>query len=572
MKTEIIEKIEALLNHEDIMSVGAEFKTLTDEFYKIINEEERLFEIEKLNRIEAGEKAEDIQKPEDALVERFKAALQGFKSKRKALNEAKKAEEAANLAVKKGLIGELKELVANEEHIGKAIKAIQNIQSRWREVGPIPRDTRQDIQKEYSHLMDDFQYNINIYKEIKEHDLTKNGALKEAVIEKLKALDSEKSIKIVEQKLHQLQDEWNDIGGTTAEAWEKLKDNYWNTVNALYSKIRDFYDGRRAEQKENIVKKLALIDKVDEILAGEPNDTKTWKKATDQILAIQAEWKTIGFGPKKENEIVWKGFRAKCDQFFDAKNEFFKDINADFDKVKDKKEALIAKLDGIEDSDDWSGTTKLIVSLQKQWKQLGSAGQRNENKLWKKFRGPIDAFFAKKDAHFEGLDKANEGNLTLKEQLISKIENYQLTKDVTANIAQLQEFSKAFTDIGNVAFKEKDRIYNAYKTALDAKYNALKMDTSEKEAILYKAKIESIYNSPNVEREIDREAQFLRKKIDTLIKEKAQVETNLSFFGNSDPKNPLLKTVTKQIDGLNKDIKSFKSKLKALYNYDQESE
>lgn len=572
MKKEIIEKIETLVNHEDILSVGDEFKTLTDSFYKIINEEERLFEIEKLERIEAGEKEEDIQQPSDLLVDQFKEIISAFKSKRKVVIEDKKAEESKNFSVKKELVSELKELVANEEHIGKAIKAIQDIQTRWRAVGPIPRDKRQDIQKDYSTAMDDFQYNINIYKEIKDHDLTKNASLKDKVIEKLKMLITEKNMKVMEQKLHQLQDEWNDIGGTTSEAWEKLKEEYWQTINTLYSKIRDFYDSRRLEQKDNIIKKLALIDKVDEVLEMEPQDSKQWKSTTDQILAIQAEWKTVGFGPKKENQIVWKGFRAKCDQFFDAKNEFFKDINADFDKIKVKKEALIEKLAGIKDSENWNETTKLIVELQKQWKQLGSAGQRNENKLWKKFRDPIDAFFAKKDGHFDEMDKANEGNLKLKEDLIQAIEGFKLPKDTKAGIAKLQEFSKSFSTIGNVPYKEKDRIYSAYKAALDEKYNNLDMGKAEKEAILYTAKIEAIYNSPNMERELDKEGFFIRSKIDALIKEKTQVETNLSFFANSDPNSPLLKSVKLQIEGIDQNVNIFKTKLKSLYNFDQESE
>lgn len=304
----------------------------------------------------------------------------------------------------------------------------------------------------------------------------------------------------------------------------------------------------------------------------DPQDSKQWKTATDQILAIQAEWKTIGFGPKKENQIVWKGFRAKCDQFFDSKNEFFKDINADFDKIKAKKEALIEKLAGIKNAENWNETTKLIVGLQKQWKQLGSAGQRNENKLWKKFREPIDAFFTKKDEHFDSLDKANEGNLKLKEDLIKTIEAFKLPKDTKVGIAQLQEFSKSFTAIGNVPYKEKDRIYKSYKSALDEKYNSLDMDKAEKEAILYSAKIEAIYNSPNMERELDKEAFFIRNKIDGLIKEKTQVETNLSFFANSDPNSPLLKSVKLQIDGIGQEVDIFKTKLKALYNFDQESE
>ena len=300
--------------------------------------------------------------------------------------------------------------------------------------------------------------------------------------------------------------------------------------------------------------------------------SKDWKSVTDKIIAIQNDWKKIGFGPKKENEIVWKGFRAKCDQFFDAKNEFFKDINADFDKIKDQKMALIEKVNAIKDSEEWNETTKFIVNIQKEWKKLGSAGQRNENKLWKKFRAPIDAFFAKKDAHFESLDKANAGNLEAKEALIKKVEAYKIPKDSASAIKDLQTLSKEFNAIGNVPFKEKDRIYSAFKKALNEKYDAIEMDAVEKEKIMYAAKIESIYNSPNVDKELDKEVYFLRNKIDEKIKEKSQVETNLSFFANTDESNPMLKSVMQKVANIEKDISSFKLKLNLLNNYDQESE
>ena len=189
--------------------------------------------MEKLNRIEAGEQAESIEKPVDELVDKFKTIQHDFKSKKKVVIEEKKLAEENNLSVKKQLIKDLKTLIQEEEHIGKAIQTIQSIQEKWRSVGPIPRNFRQEIQKDYSNLMDEFQYNINIYKEIKDHDLTKNAGLKEAVVAKLKALADEKSIKTVEQKLHLLQDEWNDIGGTTASAWETLKTDYWDTVKSF---------------------------------------------------------------------------------------------------------------------------------------------------------------------------------------------------------------------------------------------------------------------------------------------------------------------------------------------------
>ena len=470
------------------------------------------------------------------------------------------------------LIGELEKLVANEENIGKAIQTIQNIQERWRNIGPIPRQKRQDIQKTYSHLMDDFQYNINIYKEIKDHDLVKNAGLKQAVIDKLKALDTVDSIKTVEHKLHAYQDEWNDIGGTSTEAWEKLKTDYWDTVNALYAKIRHFYDDRREAQKENIRKKLALIDKVDEVLAVECQTQSEWQKATNSILAIQEEWKTIGFGPKKENEVVWKGFRAKCDQFFNAKKLFFKDIHAAFDQVKVKKQALIEKVEAIKDSTEWEETTRLIVNIQKDWKKLGSAGQRHENKLWQNFRKPIDHFFGQKEAYYTELDKSNAGNLELKVALIEEIKAFNLPADPKSAINELKTFSKRFNDIGNVPFKQKDSIYKAYKSAIDEKYQAIDLDQQEKDRMLYLAKVEAIYLSPNKDKEIDQENFALRKRIDEKIKEKHQVENNLSFFAHADDNNPLLKNVRVKLDGIESDIKQLKSQLTLLNQFEQESE
>ncbi len=572
MKTEIIQKIEELLTNEQLFNLSDEFKTLSDQFYKIINEENRQFEIEKSERIEAGEKPENIQKPIDPLIEKFKTLSDDFKSRRKAENEKIRAEEENNLSAKKALISELKALVDNEENIGKAIQSIRKIQESWKEIGPIPRNSRQDIQKEYSTLMDNFQYNINIYKEIKDHDLAKNGRLKGEIIDQIKALLEETNIKTVESKLHQHQDEWNEIGGTFPEKWETLKEEYWGTVNELYKKIRTFYDSRREEQKENIVKKLALIDKIDELLEVDCQTQSEWQKVTNSIIAIQNEWKTIGFGPKRENEIVWKGFRAKCDQFFDAKKEFFKDINSEFDKVKVKKQALIEKVRALKDSTEWNETTKLIVNIQKDWKNLGSAGQRNENKLWKKFREPIDFFFAQKDAYYEALDAANTGNLDLKKALIEEIKNYKVNPDPNTAISDLKAFSKSFSGIGNVPYKQKDEIYKAYKTALDEKYDSINLDKNEKEKLLYTAKIEAIYQSPNMDRELDKENSHIRRMIDEKIKEKHQVENNLSFFANSDENNPLLKNVHDRINKIDNEITGLKEKLTLLNNFDQESE
>lgn len=564
MKADIVAKIKALAEQDFVLPAATEFNDLVTEFFKIHDEEERQWEIKKLERIEAGEKPEAIEKPVYPLLDEFKVFSNVFKEKKKVEIQAKKDEEKLNLGKKKTLIAAFADLVQNEENIGRAIGRFKDIQESWKEVGPIPRDKRQGIQKEFSNLVDTFQYNINIYKEIKDHDLTRNLKLKNEIIEKLKALLTLDKIKDVEKKLHAYQDEWNSIGGTHQEDWEKIKDEYWGTVNKVYEKIHAFYEERRNEQTENIVKKRALIEKAAAVNAEDHNSHGAYKKSTDALLALQAEWKTIGFGPKQENEEVWQEFRGICNAFFDEKKAFYAERDSQFGEIKQKKEALIEEAHQIKEMTDWKVGTQKIIGLQKRWKEIGSAGPKFENQLWKKFREPIDFFFNAKDNHFNQKDAANKENLDKKEALIKALNAYEVDKDPKKAIEDLRQFSKDFAAIGNVPFKQKDAIYKGYKEALDAKYDSIKLDKEEKDKMLFQAKLDTMMGSANSDRLIEQEQRAIRSKIDTLNKEINQLENNLGFFANADESNPLFKNVMTNIDKAKGQIEAHKQRLKAI--------
>jgi hypothetical protein len=564
MKAEILAKIKTLSEQESVLGTVNEFNDLVTEFYKIQDEEERQWEIAKAKRIEEGEKPESIEKPIYPLLNEFKLYSNLFKEKKKVEITAKKDIEKANLSKKRALIAALSDLVQNEENIGRAIGRYKDIQDSWKAVGPIPRDKRQEVQQEFSHLVDTFQYNINIYKEIKDHDLTRNFKLKEEVIANLKQLLELDKIKEVEKKLHAYQEEWTSIGGTHQEDWEKIKDDYWATVNKIYEKIHAFYDERRAEQAENIVKKKALIEKAKEIASQEVKEHNLFKKLTDELLAIQEDWKKIGYGPKQENEAVWEEFRGVCNTFFDKKQAFYDKRNEKFSGVKEAKEALIEKAIALKDSTDWKTGTQKIIALQKEWKAVGSAGPKFENKLWKKFREPIDLFFQAKDEHFAEKDAANIENLEKKKALIAKIEGYEISGDPKSTINDLRALSKEFAEIGNVPFKQKDEIYAAYKKALDAKYNAIKMDKGEKEKMMFQARLDTLSGSANSEELLDKERYTIRTKIDGLKKELNQLENNMSFFANADESNPLLKNALANVQQTKDKIEAYKTQLKLL--------
>ncbi len=560
-----IERLNALVEQEDIIAVGRDVNELRTTFEDYLLEETRKFQVAQLTAEDNGETF-DESLDLAPLKESFYAIYNAFREKRRALIDEIKATEAENLRQKRQLIQDLKKVVENEENIGAAFSSQKEINEKWKNIGPIPRDKRQEVQQEYSRLLEDFFYNISIYKEIKAYDYKKNQSLKEEVIQKLQELLKEENIKTVEAQVKALQDNWDDIGPTEQEAWENLKTAYWDTVKAIYDKIRSHYDALREQQKENILLKNQLIEKVSAVFAKDRDSAKAWNEDTKEIIAIQEEWKTIGFGPKKENELVWKEFRGICDAFFEAKSVFFEGVHEVYDKVAEQKQALIEKAEQLKDNTDWKNATAAIIQLQKEWKKLGSAGQRNENRLWKAFRSPIDAFFAAKEAHYKALDAANEENLKKKEVLIEEIEKFELPSEKTAVIAQLKQFAQSFAEIGHVPIKQKDSIYQRFKKALDAHYQALKLEGQEKENVMFQAKLETLKSSPNASALLEKEKQFIRKKIDEVKQAIIQYENNLGFFSQSKGANALKDEVTKKIAREKEYLVELKQKLKAIPN------
>jgi len=564
--TDFIERLKELTSSEDVLAVSQEVKELRGKFGDYVLEEERKAQVAEL---EAKERGEVIPESEDDFgKEAFYEVYDAYKIKRKAILDEQKATEEQNLQSKKALIAKLRDVVQNEENIGAAFSSFKEVQEEWKTIGDIPRAKRNDIQTEYSKLIEDFFYNIKIYKELKDHDFNRNLQLKLELIENLKKLFVVKSIKDVETQLKALQNDWEDIGPVPNDKWEEVKDAYWTEVRSLYDRINRFYDDRRSEQLENLKKKQEIIDS----LKAEVENLETiesvqaWDEKTSLVLEAQKTWKTIGFGPKKENEQIWKEFRAICDTFFNAKKEFFKEANAAFDGVAEQKKELIAQAEKLSASTDWKETANKIIRLQKEWKNLGHAGRRNEQKLWKEFRSACDTFFEARSSHFAEKDKEFEDNLKAKEALLTEIEAYTPTEDKKAAIADLKEFAKKFNALGMVPMKAKDAIYGRFKSAMDTHYGSLKMEGDEKEKIMFQAKLDTILSAPNADRQLYSLKADIRKEIDREIKEINLLENNLGFFANSKGADTLKKDVEKKIDRAKDKIEALKRKLKSIPN------
>ena len=565
-KNAFIEELEKLTQNEDVLMASREVNELKVRFDDYILEEERKDQVALLNAQAEGIAYDSIDfKPfKDAFYEIYSV----YKAKRKEVIDAKNAVETENLKAKKALMTQLKDVIENEENIGAAYGAYKEIHEKWKAIGDIPREQRDQIQQDYSRLLEVFFYNMKIYRELKDHDLKRNYQLKLAIVEQLEQLKNKQSIRDIETSLKTIQNEWEEVGPVANEEWEKLKDNYWASVREIYEKINLFYDERRTTLLENLEKKKAHLITTKAIIdaISSYDSVKTWEDATKNLLAIQENWKTIGFGPRKENEEVWQEFRAMCDDFFAKKKEFFGTIQEKFTKIGDQKQALIDQVIALKGSTDWKATGEKIVALQKQWKTIGHAGQKLEQKLWSDFRGACDTFFNARQKHFEEQDKQLEVNLLAKQTIIQAVESYVVPEDKKQALADLKEFTTSFNSAGRVPLKDKDSNYLAFKKAIDSHYSKLKLEGQEKDQVFFQARIDTLSSSPEASRLFAKEKAEIRQQIEQLKGDILQYENNLGFFAKSKGADALRKDVEGKINHSKNKIDSLIRKLKMIPN------
>jgi hypothetical protein len=561
-----IQEITLLLQAEDLLNIGKEAQELKVKFDDFILEEERKEQVNQLNAVESGEQyeAKDFTELKDAFYVQYNA----FKTKRNEQKTLKEVLEKENLRHKKSLIEKLQEVIENEENIGAAYNAQKEIHETWKKIGDIPRDKRDEIQRDYSRMLEIFFHNMKIYQELKDHDFHRNTQLKLALINQLEILKNSANVKDMESALRTIQNEWEEIGPVQNDEWEKLKTKYWDAVRAVYEKINQFYNERRNIQLDNLEKKkdvLTQVNQLNEKLA-ENLTAKHWETTTENLLKIQANWKTIGQAPKKENEEIWKTFRAACDVFFDAKKGFYKDIEAHQTEIADKKRKLIEEAKKIQHSTDWRSTSEKLIRLQKEWKNSGNAGQRFENKLWTEFRATCDVFFNARENNLKEQEAELITNLESKKQILEQLTSFVASGEKLTDLNALKEFADSWKAIGSVPAEGRDELYQSYKKILDAHYEKLQIDPAEKELIIYKARFESLPAGTDRIQSLQREKTFIRKQIDQLNAEINQMENNLSFFAKSKGADALRKEVDGKIQQIHQRISVFKQKLKVIPN------
>ncbi len=545
MKQELIQKFEELLT-KPAGEVASDVRTLQKEYQK---EWTQQFEKAKQQFVEDGGKAKEFEFNKDKDDLYFDSLIEKFQKIKKEDDKRIEAEQEKNFKIRTEIVAKISDLSKLSDNVGAAFKMLQELQTQWKEVGPVSSHKYKELQSEYSKAIESFHYNLKIYRDLQEHDLKKNFEMKSELIAKLQAVASTENIKEAERLIKIYRNEWDEIGPVPNEKWDDLKAAYKTTLDEVYAKIKGHYQSIEELKENNLKSKKALVEKAQEILnkitAGE---NIKWNDSTEAVLNLQNEWKTIGRAAEKDNDKVWQEFRSVCDSFFERKKEFYASLNEKFASNRKIKSELISKAEALQNSTDWQKTGLDLIKLQDQWKKYPSNGDKEEPKLYAKFRKACNTFFDAKKSFYESLDASFEGNLKAKEEIVSKLNEFKLSDDSKSNFETLKNFTAEFNAAGMVPLKDKKRINDAFYAKLDELFDQLNIDKKEKALIQYRTKLDKLVNAENAYDLLKKENDFLRKIADELIGNIRTYENNLGFFKNSKTSNSFMKEIEAKID------------------------
>lgn len=557
-QAELIDLLTRMIDERPVQNLRGDIEAVKIAFYKAGRAD---IEAQRAAYLAAGGDPEAFQPAPGEWEAKFKELLLRYREKRDAfINHAEQEKERA-YAAKLQIIEELKELVNGNETLGQTFNTFRELQQRWKEAGLVPQDKLKDLWETYHHHVENFYNYIKINKELRDLDLKKNYEAKTELAEEAEALMLDPSATNAFHKLQKLHEQWREIGPVAPEYKEALWERFKAASTQINKRHQEYFEGIKAEQKQNLTLKTELCEKVEELAAAAFTTHKEWNAASDQIIEIQKVWKTIGFAPKKDNTKIYERFRSACDKFFEAKRTFYQDMKSEIADNLQAKLDLCAQAEALQESEDWKATTDALIALQKRWKEIGATSRKHSEQVWQRFRAASDHFFARKAAHFGSVDAQYADNLARKEAMLDEMRQ-RLQEKVDITFDTIKEYQRRWAEIGFVPLKKKEAIQAEYRRVVDGLFALLRGEERERHLRNFKDKISKIQEGGT--RKLNQERERLYNKIRQIEGDIQIWENNIGFFAKSKNAEALMKEVQNKIARAKEQIATMTEKIRLI--------
>lgn len=474
-----------------------------------------------------------------------------------------------NYQKKLAILEQLKNIIDNNEiPLKEAFDHFNKIQEEWKAIGAVPHNKANDLWMRFNHYVDQFYKKVELLKEMIEIDQRKNLEAKIELCEKAESLLMDKSISTKEayRQVYELFDQWKQIGPVPKDK----KDEIWERFQAALDKIKENYRGSIESQKQrresNLEAKKAIIDKMKQILSEEITTHDLWQKKTAEVQDLFNVWRSIGPVPQEFNETIWKEFKSLVDKFYQDKKEYYEILKTEWQENYNKKLSIVKQAENLVNSNNWKQDTRTIQKLQEEWKKIGFIPSEKNEYLWRRFRAACDQFFANKEMYFANLSTQEIENLSKKEAILKELDEFQFNNNPKEDIERLKNIQRQWYEIGNVPYKDRQRIQDAFRQKINQLFDQLKGGRTDESDEDFKQRLENILNNNSNSgiKEAKSELYNINNQIKKLQSDIQTWENNLSFFKASANAELLLQEYIKKIDNAKADLKFLEEKAKYL--------
>jgi len=541
-----------------------EIDNLKTTFYKLHIAER---DAEQKAYLENGGDPEAYQVSPDPIEDAFKAQMGVIKERRAKLFLEQEQEKQENLQKKTEIIEKIKAMATSPDEANKSYQAFKELQQQWKEIKAVPAEKANELWRNYQLYVEQYYDLLKLNNEAREYDFKKNLELKEKLCENAERLADEKDIISAFHQLQELHQEYREIGPVSKELREQIWARFKAASTVINKRHQQHFEEMRASEEENLEKKTALCEKVENIVAAENKGAADWEKRTKEIIDIQAEWKTIGFAPQKMNVKIFERFRTACDVFFSRKADFFKAMKEKYAQNAERKKELVEKARQLSDSTDWKSTADKLIALQKEWKTIGMVPRKLGDKLWNDFITACNHFFEARNAAHAGTRGEERENLSKKKAVIAKLKEMMGTTPDNA-AETIKQLIEEYNAIGHVPFNEKDKVYAQFHDTVDKLYKELNISVASQKLDDFKSNLKNLAKKgADV---VDNERGRLMRRYEALKSEIQTYENNLGFLTAKSKKgNSLVDEMNRKVERLKDDMELVRQKIKAIDQQEQ---
>ena len=553
-KEEVIQRLKEI-NEKACESDKQEIDFLKQTFYKLHKIEQ---EANRKAYIESGGEADAFVPSADPLEADLKSVLAEIKEKRNSMTAALEKEKEENLQKKLEILEKMKGLTDLSEDAGKNYNEFKALQQEWNEIKLIPANKVNEIWKTYQLYTEKFYDMLKLNNEFREYDFKKNLELKTRICEAAEKLADEPDVISAFHQLQKLHQEFREIGPVAKEVRESIWNRFKSASTVVNKRHQKHFEDLKEQEQNNLDQKTVICEIAEAMEYDKFTTFTDWEDKTQEILALQAKWKTIGYAPQKMNLKIFERFRAACDEFFRRKAEFFKTAKENMALNLEKKKELCEKAEALKDSTAWKETAEILTKLQKEWKTIGPVPKKYSDAVWKRFIGACDYFFEQKQKATSSQRSEELENMAKKQAIIKRVEELAETNDDENIGDKVKSLISEWNSVGFVPFKEKDRLYKEFHSLVNRIFDKANLSAAERKLNTYKSGL-------NKEANLYKEREKLVRIYERIKTEIKTYENNLGFLSSTSKKgNSLLNDISRKIDKLKADLDLTQKKIDAI--------